>query len=446
MAVSSTYLIWARKTDSSRAAGMRYLVMHIFGGGMLFAGILLHFIDTNSLAVESLKYEFSVSATLILLGVALNAAIPVLHAWLPDAYPKATITGAIFMSAFTTKSAVYVLIRVFPGWEVLAFIGVMMALYGVMYAVLVGDIRQILAYHILSQVGYMVAGVGIGTEMALNGSAAHAFNNILYKGLMFMGAGAVLHATGKSKLSELGGIAPKLKAALILYMVGAFSISGAPLFNGFISKPMVVGATAADYKMLSLLLVLASVGTFLSVGLKLPYFTWFGESKGELELKPVPRNMLIAMGMCAFLCVLFGLHPGLLYNYLPYQPVDYRPFTVYNLVEATQILIFTFVGFWLLRKKLVGVPKIALDVDWLYRGPGARAAGGAVNLISALFDWFEERTERTARAAVRAFENPMRWLNPTRHQHHAASYSPPIGTVTGFMLLIFVLIGLFILI
>ena len=425
MAVSSTWLIWARRTPTSDAAGMRYLCVHVLGGGILLAGIVGHVAEVGSISIGALSEDaVSMSSILILTGVALNTAIPPLHAWLADAYPKATITGAVFMSALTTKSAVYVLARLFPGWDILIVLGVVMALYGVVYAVLVNDIREILAYHIVSQVGYMVAGVGIGTEMAINGTAAHAFSHILYKSLLFMGAGAVLYATGKSKLTELGGFGHKMKVVVFLYMIGAFSISGFPFFNGFISKSMVVSAAGhAHLDAVTLLLILASVGTFLHTGLKLPYFTWFGTAKTAIEPGPVPKNMLIAMGVGAFLCTLFGVYPSLLYGHLPY-PVDYEPYTVYHFVEMTQILVFTFIGFWLLRQKLEGAPKIALDVDWLYRKPGAALGGALVRGTETVFSLFQQATQILTVRVCQAFQNPIHWL------HLRASGLPPASTYT----------------
>lgn len=444
MAVSSTYLIWARRTEETDEAGLRYLLVHIFGGGLLLSGILWHATETGSILIENLPDVYSIPSVLILLGVAVNSAIPPLHAWLADAYPKATVTGAVFMSAFTTKSAVYVLIRVFPGWDILIWFGVAMALYGVVYAVLANDIRQILAYHIISQVGYMVAGVGIGTEMALNGTTAHAFSHILYKSLLFMGAGAVLYSTGKSKLTELGGFASKMKAVVFLYMIGAFSISGFPLFNGFISKSMVVSSAGeAHLEWVMLLLILASVGTFLHTGLKLPYFTWFGESKSKITVKPVPFNMLIAMGFGAFFCTLFGVLPGLLYQYLPY-PVDYEPYTVYHLVEMTQILVFTFIGFWILRKKLEGDPKIALDTDWFYRKPAPAVRLIFVKGIDRAFGIADEIILSIAGFLTSRFKNPMKWLNPfTGEENEASNYSPAMEVVMSFILLGFLVFSLF---
>ncbi len=448
MAVSSTYLIWARRTNASDRAGLRYLMVHVLGGGVLLSGILWYISRSGSLEITSLTEAFpSIPSALILLGVSINTAIPPLHAWLADAYPRATVTGAVFLSAFTTKSAVYVLVRVFPGLPLLIWFGVAMALYGVVYAVLANDIRKILAYHIISQVGYMVTGVGIGTEMALNGTVAHAFSHILYKSLLFMGAGAVLHATGRSKLTELGGIASRMKITVTLYMIGAFSISGFPLFNGFISKSMVVSAAGdAHLNTVNLLLIMASVGTFLHTGLKLPYFTWFGSSEEQIEVDSVPTNMILGMGTAAFFCTLFGVYPDLLYRHLPHA-VDYHPYTLYHLVEITQVMVLTFVGFWILRKKLEGEPKIALDVDWFYRKPAPLVRLVFVDFVDDFFGSVDRRVMKLASRTAAAFENPLRWLNPAAGENrHAADYSPPIGTLTLSFLIALVVVGIILLI
>jgi len=366
MAVASTFLIWARGTTEAVATGMRYFLFHIFGGVLLLGGVLLHVADTGSLELTSFASGESLAAWLILAGVAVNVAIPPLHAWLSESYPTATVTGAVFMSALTTKSAVYVLASLFAGWQILIFMGVLMALYGVVYAVLANDIRGILAYHIISQVGYMVAGVGIGTEMSINGTTAHAFSHILYKALLFMGAGVVLYTTGKSKLTELGGLYSKQKLVFWLYMIGAFSISGFPFFNGFISKSIIVASAGYEaMDVAALLLILASIGTFLHTGLKLPYWTWFGQDS-DLTPTKTPTNMIWAMGITAFLCTFFGVYPWLLYDKLPY-PQLYNPFQLYHFIEMTQLLIFTYIAFWVFRKKLAGEPYIAVDFEFFYR-------------------------------------------------------------------------------
>lgn len=375
MVFASVWLIWCRRNHASMAAGFRYLLVHAFGGVVLLAGVVLHHLETGSLAFDTIA-PGGAAFYLILVGFMINAAVPPLHAWLADAYPEATVTGAIFMSALTTKTAVYALLRGYPGTELLVWLGVAMALYGVLYAVLVNDIRRILAYHIISQVGYMVAAVGMGTLVALNGAAAHAFTHILYKALLFMGAGAVIHMTGRSRLTELGGIYRHMPVTLLLYMVGAFSISAFPLFSGFVSKTMVVEAAALDQRAaVWLLLSLASAGTFLHTGLKLPWFTFFGQDSG-LRPREAPLNMLIAMAIAAFLCVFIGVYPQWLYAMMP-GPVDYQAYTAGHVLWELQLLLFTGVGFFLLLRHLGGDPKIALDTDWLYR----RALPAAVGRI-----------------------------------------------------------------
>lgn len=366
MAFASAYLIFAQRDKQAVGAGFRYILVHIFGGVCLMGGIILHYIDTGSLLFGPITHDGSLGFYLILIGFILNAAVPPLHAWLPDAYPEATVTGAVFLSAFTTKTAIYVLVRAFPGTEILAWLGTIMALYGVFYATLQNNMRRLLAYHIVSQVGYMVAGVGLGSQLALNGSVAHAFTHILYKGLLFMGAGSVVYMTGKRRLSELGGLYKTMPITMLLYLIAGFSISAFPLFSGFVSKSMIIAASNHDHRaIISLLLILTSAGTFLSTTLKLPYYAFFGKDSG-IRAKEPPLNMLIGMGIAAFLCIAIGVLPGPLYDVLPY-PVDFEPYTGDHVTGSLGILLFTGLGFFVLIKKLTPEPYMTLDTDWFYR-------------------------------------------------------------------------------
>jgi multicomponent Na+:H+ antiporter subunit D len=380
MAVSATLLVWLRREPGAIAAGFRYALVHVFGGLCLLGGIVLHWSQAGSLTFADMApFAGSPAFALILVSFLINAAVPPLGAWLPDAYPEATATGAVFLTAFTTKSAVYALIRGYAGTEILVWWGAGMAVYGVVYAVLENDARRLLAYHIISQVGYMVCGVGIGTALALNGAAAHAFSHILYKALLFMGAGAVLQVTGLRKLSDMGGLHKTMPRTLALYMVGAFAISAVPLFSGFVSKAMVVSAAGESHlAAIFLLLTLASSGTFLHTGLKLPYYMFFGKDRAIRAHEP-PSNMLVAMGVAAAACVLIGVIPSLLYSYLPY-PADYAPYTLRHVTATLGLLGFTALGFFLLLKHLDPEPIISLDTDWFYRKGGAAvqalAAGG----------------------------------------------------------------------
>ncbi|MBC8316634.1 MAG: Na(+)/H(+) antiporter subunit D [Desulfobulbaceae bacterium] len=392
MAFSSVFLVWFRGRKQSISAGYRYLLVHTFGGLVLLAGLILRYKATGGdLSFGPIGVDSPTLYTyLIMIGFILNAAVPPLHAWLPDAYGEATVAGAVFMCAFTTKTAIYALARGFAGMDILVPLGVIMALYGVVYAVLENDARRLLAYHIISQVGYMVAGVGIGTEMAINGACAHAFAHILYKGLLFMGCGSVLFMTDKSKFSDLGGLYKKMPRTFVYTLIGGLSISAFPLFSGFVSKSMIVAAGFHEHLMWpAFLLTLASAGTFLHTGLKVPYFIWFGKNNCSEETwekaDDPPVNMEIAMAVAAFFCIFIGCYTPFLYNLLPY-PVHYHPYTAYHLSESMQILLFTALGFFLFVKKLAPEVVISLDFDWFYRKG------------SKVFMWF-------ARKPIQSFDN-----------------------------------------
>ena len=378
MAFSSVFLIWFRKSKSSLDSGFRYLLWHVAGGLILLAGIMLQYSVSGDLSVKYLPFHGwwptdlqSLASFLIVIGFIVNAAVPPFGAWLPDSYPAATVTGAVFMSAFTTKTAVYALIRVCAGSEMLIVLGVVMAIYGVVYAVLENDARRLLAYHIISQVGYMVAGVGLGTPMAINGVVAHAFCHILYKSLLFMGTGSVLYVTGTAKLTELGGLYKTMPRTMIYTVIGGLSISAFPLFSGFVSKSMTVTAFGeAHLTWAFMALMLASAGTFLHTGLKVPYFIWFGKDQG-LKAKEPPWNMELAMGIGALFCVGLGIFYKPLYALLPHA-VHFEPYTAYHTWETLQLLLFTQLGFFLLLKKLWCEDTISLDTDWFPR-KGAKA-------------------------------------------------------------------------
>ncbi len=424
MMVGSSWIIWSRHTRTSGQAGMRYFMVHLVGGLLLLAGILLHQQGTGSLSIE--LFKGGAASYLIIAGFALNAAVPPLHAWLPDAYPEASPTGSVFLSVFTTKVAVYALIRCYAGFEPLIWVGVAMAIYGVVFAILQNDIRRLLSYSIISQVGYMVAAVGIGTELSLNSASAHAFTHILYKALLFMGAGAVLHVTGRSKLTELGGLARSMPLVLVLYGIGALSVSGFPLFSGFVSKSMVVSAAGiSNMEAVVLLLYLVSIGTFLSVGLKLTYFTWFGPAR-SLEPPRAPTGMYVGMALAAGLCIAIGVYPSLLYNILPFA-VDYQPYTAANIAGTLQILILTGLGFWLLAHRLGGRDTITLDVDWFYRRLPTLAYGLAsrLQIVSRwrqLWDLYPRMPTIAYQHLLSRFDRPYRKMLP-----HLTDYSRDIA-------------------
>ena len=372
LTVSSIFLIWARRTEASLGAGYRYLLVHAAGGLCLLAGIVIHVNQTGSIEFGYLGLN-GLGTYLIFFGFGLNCAWPLLHTWLTDAYPEATITGTIFLSAFTTKVAVYALARSFPGTEALIWIGAIMTGFPIFYAVIENDLRRVLAYSLINQVGFMVCGIGIGTALAINGAVCHAFNDILFKALLFMSMGAIMYRTGKINGTDLGGLYRTMPITGVFCMVGAASISAFPLFSGFVSKSMVMDAAAGGHmRIIWFILLFASAGVFHHAGIKIPYFAFFSHDSG-MRPKEAPIHMLLAMGIAAFLCVFIGSFPGFLYSLLPY-PVEYVPYTAPHVVGQTQLLFFSALAFTLLLLSGIYPAEmrcINLDVDWFYR-KGAR--------------------------------------------------------------------------
>ena len=365
MALASTMVLWAAGTENAWKASFRYLMIHLLGGVVLMAGVVAHVQAGNGTDFVAMKPE-SLSTWLILIGFLVNAAAPPLSAWLADAYPEASPGGMVFLSAFTTKTAVYVLLRGFPGAEILVFVGLYMVFYGIIYALLENDMRRILAYSIVNQVGFMVTGIGIGTEMALNGAAAHAFTHIIYKALLLMSAGSVLYMTGKRKCSDLGGLFQSMPLTAICGTIGALAISSFPLTSGFISKSMISQAAVDGHMaIIWFLLTAASAGVFLHAGIKFPWFVFFQKDSG-LRPKDPPQNMRWAMILFAFLCIAIGVFPGPLYALLPY-PVDYVPYTGPHVVNMLQLLLFSGAAFFACLPMMKRTLTISLDFDWFYR-------------------------------------------------------------------------------
>lgn len=367
-AITSVFLIWARGTEGAYHTGMRYLIIQITSGVLLLAGAVLFWRETGSLTFDKMTLG-SFGTWLIFLAFGIKSAFPLLNNWLQDSYPAATITGSVVLSAFTTKLAIYALARGFPGTEALIYIGAVMTLFPLFFAVIENDLRRVLTYSLNTQLGFMVVGIGIGTELSLNGTAAYALAGILYKELLFMGIGAVLFRTGTSKASELGGLYKTMPQTMLFCVIGAASVSAFPLFSGFISKSLILSAASHDgYYVVWGILLFASIGVFLHTGIKVPYFAFFAKDSG-LRPKEAPFHMLLAMGVTSFLCIFIGVFPGMLYGLLPFD-VDYVPYTTTHVITQIQLLFFAALAFVVLMKSGIYpqvVKSVILDTDWSYR-------------------------------------------------------------------------------
>ncbi len=368
-AVTSVFLIFANRTNAGFRAGIRYLIVQIASGVLLLGGLIVHWRGTGSVEFGNIGLD-APGGLLIFLGFGIKAAFPLLHNWLQDSYPQATVTGTVILSAFTTKMAIYTLARGFPGQEELIWIGVVMTAFPIFYALVENDLRKVLAYSLNNQLGFMVIGIGIGTELALNGAAAQAFSHILYKGLLFMTMGAVLYRVGTVKATELGGLYKSMPMTAGFCIVGAASMAF-PLFSGFVSKSLIISAAAGEGMwFVWAMLLFASVGVFVTTGIKIPYFAFFAWPKqAQKTCNEAPLNMLLAMGVSAALCIGIGLFPGYLYDILPYQ-TDYEPYTGSHIVTQMQLLLFSGLGVaWLMRTGLypAEMRSTLLDSDWIFR-------------------------------------------------------------------------------
>ncbi len=392
-AISSVVLVWASGSQRAYKSGMRYLIIQVTSGVLLLSGALMRLSETGSLSFGGMG-EFgaiglrlaggtiSTSGLLILIAFGIKCAFPLLHNWLQDSYPKATGTGTVFLSAFTTKLAVYSLARGFAGTEELIAIGCVMTLFPIIFAVIENDLRRVLAYSLNNQLGFMVVGIGIGTELALNGIAAHAFCHIIYKSLLFMSMGAVLYRVGTTKATELGGLHKSMPWTTAFCIIGAGSISGFPLLSGFISKSMIITAAAEQHHFYAwFILLIASAGVMEHSGIKIPFFAFFAHDNGKRP-KEAPWNMLTAMAIASFFCITLGIFYDLLYGLLPYQS-HYSPFTIGHVVTQLQLLLFAALAFvFLMKTKLypAEIDATNLDTDWTYRKalPWLAGTAGAV--------------------------------------------------------------------
>ena len=366
MAIASTMVIWSSNSDKSLSAANRYLLMHLLGGLILLLGIIGLYIDTNNLQIRLLNLDTWYN-WMILVGFLLNAGAPPFSQWIPDAYPEGSYSSTVFLSAYTTKTSVFILIVTFAGSHILMLIGIYMIMYGIIYALLENDIRRILSYSIVNQVGFMSVGIGIGTELSLNGTAAHAFSHIIYKGLLLMSAGSVIYMINKYKCTDVGGLYKTMPLTAICGIIGALAISAFPLTSGFISKSMIVDASIHEgMQLVWLMLLVGSAGVFLHAGIKFPWFVFFHRDKKIITTDP-PIYMKYAMIIASTICIVIGIWPQLLYSLLPY-PVDFIPYTGNHVVSQLHLLFFSALAFFISLKYLERTLTLTLDIDWLYRG------------------------------------------------------------------------------
>ena len=424
MAVTSVFLVWCNHTPASRKAAFRYILVHMLGGNFLLAGIFLKMSQGQYLIGNLAAGPHDLAFWAIFLGVAVNTAIPPFNGWIADAYPESTLTGGVFMCSFTTKVAVYSLIRMFAGFDWLVWIGCFMALNSACYAVMENRMRKLLSHHISSQVGFMVAAIGVGSGLGLNGAATLAFSNIVYKGLLFMCTGAIIYATGIERINEIGNIKKKLPLVTLCFFVAAFSIGGIPPFFGFVTKPLAIESTAAYSTWAYTILEVASIGTFLSIPLKMGWFIFLREEdKGVKVERPVPVNMQVAMVMAAVLCVVYGAFPNLIYQYLPFDMPPRPPYTAAGVLTTIEMYGMAMIPFMMYLPKMEPHTAISLDTDWFYRKPFAYLVSLVSHALCALCAALGQAWFVLYKEFMGLTENPMELLD-ARPFRKRARYNP----------------------
>jgi multicomponent Na+:H+ antiporter subunit D len=423
LALSSVFLIWASRTERAIHSGTRYLIFQVTSGILLLAGALIYYQHTGSLDFDFIGLE-STGGWLIFIAFGIKCAFPFLHGWLTDAYPEATPTGTVFLSAFSTKLAVYALARGFPGTELLVYIGAVMACFPIFYAVIENDLRRVLTYSMINQLGFMVVGIGIGTALALNGSVAHAFAHIIYKALLFMSMGAVLFRVANINGSDLGGLYKSMPWTATFCIIGAASISAFPLFSGFVAKSLIMSAALKEgYDLVWLMLLFAAAGVFHHAGIKIPYFAFFHHDSG-IRTQEAPTNMLVAMTIAAVLCIFIGTQPQYLYALLPWK-MDYWPYDVTHVLAQLQLLFFSALAFVWLNKRGLYPPElhsVNIDVEWFYRKLLPATGRAGFNLLQAI----NSTTARLVQGGWRSFQSAFQASRLS--QYHLAS-SWPTGSM-----------------
>ena len=393
-AFASMYVIYSKHDRASARASFRYILVHAFGGNMLLAGLIIYMFHYGN-RIENITGCFGEPCFwLIAIGVAVNAAIPPVHAWLPDAYPESTATGTVYLSSFTTKAAIYLMIRMFAGMEALVWMGAIISIYAACMAIMENGIRRLLAYHIISQLGMMIAAIGVGGAIGADAATAHAITNIMFKGVLMMGAGAVIYATGKSNITELGGMAKKMPVTAICFFISSLAIAGLPGLSGFVSKALVMDALhEGGYTIPGLLVTAGGVGTLLSITLKINWFVFFGPCDDPEESKVVrkiPFTMGLAMIAGTIITILIGVYPDIFYSMMPYATVVH-PYHMGHVLEYIAIFIGGSIPFFLYLKKMKPHDEITIDFDWFYRIPFNNFMLGLSKVTHGFFLWCDKR-------------------------------------------------------
>jgi len=371
LALTSVVLVWARRTPEATAAGIRYLVFNVTSGVTLLAGIAFLATTGHDLAIGPIALD-SAGGWLVLAAFGIKCGFPLLHNWIPDAYPRAALTGSVILVAITTKVGVYSLARAFAGEELLLVIGSAMIVWPLVYVLVEDDLRRVLAYSLMIQIGLMVAAIGAGNDIALDGATLHVVMDVLFKMLLFMALGAVLIQAGTVRASELGGLGRKMPWTMGFVVVGVLANSAVPGTGAFVSKKLLLGGiehAGVGPLWYGALAGVSALG-MLYVGVRVLYEAFLRRPERPVEADDASWPMCLAMGAIAVLLLITGLFPGLTDALRPLGS-DYQPVKPTKILDQFQLLLFATLTYVVLGGRGLGLPasgrRTLLDAEWLYR-------------------------------------------------------------------------------
>ncbi len=362
MTISSFFLILYENTDEAKSASIKYIIMTGTGSIFLLFGIIgISFAEIPNLWKHILFLS-------IFIGAGVKSGIFPLNSWVPEAYPTAPTPISAIFSGIMSKTGIYAFIKFYfaifqPNWSgiwenIMVIIGIITLLSGVLLALIQHDIKKLLAYHSISQIGYIFLGIATGTSIGLLGALYHLLNHSIFKSLLFLGSGVLIKLTGSRELEKYGGFSSILPFTFLAFSIASFSISGLPPFNGFVSKWIICQALLEKKTGISILaMVISLLGSALTLAsfIKVLNDSFLGVGKGKIKEKISEKTsfLIIPLGTLAFGCLFFGMFPGLVVNkiFAPMtgniQTLNIKLINAVSLWGYISILIFFFLYIYL---------------------------------------------------------------------------------------------------
>lgn len=321
---------WYTQREAVDGARKVLLMTHLAGYGLLAAVLILYHRAGTALWTDpAVARSFSGGVFLLMLVslIAKSVQVP-LHTWIPDAMAAPTPVSSLLHAACYVTAGVYLAARMhsFGAWaplwsEALIIVGTLTMAVGVMYAMVQTDLKRMLAFSTVSQIGYMMLGIGIGTPLAVTAGLLHCLNHGFFKGGLFLNAGAVQHAAGTRDMNELGGLAQRMPRTTLCWLLGVGSMAGLPLMSGFVSKWMLYAAALqAGWEVPALVAWIVSLGTVFLCA-KATSAVFLGPTTERTrDAHEATSAMQWAMGLMAAGNIVLGIAPQLAVNYL-FNPI-----------------------------------------------------------------------------------------------------------------------------